>query len=160
VLTGLAASAVRQAAIPMAVFYLILMTALGVGLLRLNRRGTKDPVDRTGLPPGPVSPAGGGRRDEQGSATGPPGGWLALARHVLGTAAGGYLLLFAVAAGYYYAIVRVGGNFLTSALTGPALLILLGTPVWAALSWLAQRAHRRGGTAPGKPRRLPADPAG
>jgi hypothetical protein len=107
-----------------------------------------------------VSPAGGGRRDEQGSATGPPGGWLALARHVLGTAAGGYLLLFAVAAGYYYAIVRVGGNFLTSALTGPALLILLGTPVWAALSWLAQRAHRRGGTAPGKPRRLPADPAG
>jgi hypothetical protein len=153
--TGLAASAVRQATIPMTVFYLIFMTALGVGLLRLNRRGTKDPVDGAGRPPGLVSPADSGPQDEQGSATGPSGGWLVLSRHVLGTAAGGYLLLFAVAAGYYYAIIRVGGNFLASALTGPALLIVLATPVWAALSWLAQRAHRRGGAAPGKPRRLP-----
>jgi hypothetical protein len=153
--TGLAASAVQQAAIPMAVFYLIFMTALGVGLLRLNRRGAEDPMAGTGRPPGPGSPADSWPQDGQRGATGPPGGWLALTRHVLGTAAGGYLLLFAVATSYYYAIVRVGGDFLASALTGPALLIVLATPVWAALSRLAQRAHRRGETAPGKPRRLP-----
>jgi Family of unknown function (DUF6256) len=149
--TELAASAVRQAAIPMAVFYLIFMAALGLGLLRLHRRGPRHPADGTGRP------AGAGSRPQDGlvSATGPPGGWLVLVRRVLGTAAGGYLLLVAVAAGYYYAITRVGGNFLASALTGPALLIVLATPVWAALSWLSRRAHGRGGTAPGNPGRPP-----
>jgi Family of unknown function (DUF6256) len=114
-------------------------------------------VDGAGRPAGADSPTGSRPQDGQGGATGPPGGWLMLVRRVLGTAAGGYLLLFAVAAGYYYAITRVGGDFLASALTGPALLIVLATPVWAALSWLAQRAHGRGGTARRAPRRPPRD---
>jgi uncharacterized protein DUF6256 len=130
---GLPAPVIHQAVIPMAAFYLILMAALGAGLLLLRRHG--------GGAPSPIP--------------GPRRGWPALIRHVLGTAAGGYLLLLAVVTGYYYAIARVGGHFLTSAVTGFALLIALALPVFAACSWLAWRARHRDGTAPRKPWRMP-----
>ena len=68
-------------------------------------------------------------------------GWPALLRHGLTTAAGGYILLVAVVVGYYYAIARVGGDFIDSAFSGTAVLIAIAIPVFAVLSWLTE--HRR-----------------
>ena len=158
-MAGLAASVIRQSLIPMAAFYLIFMAALGLGLLLLQRQsaGAAGSADESGRRRGgagpmdesPRQPATGGPTDEngqqdggRGSTPGVPRGWPALIRHALGTAAGGYLLLLAVVAGYYYGIARVGGDFLVSAVTGPALLIVLATPVFAALSWRAERSRR------------------
>ncbi|HJY93670.1 MAG TPA: DUF6256 family protein [Streptosporangiaceae bacterium] len=109
----------RQALIPMSAGYLILMSALGFGLRRLYR------------PPGPRPP-------------GPPSrtGRAALARQIAGTVIGGYLLLMAVIVAYYFGVARVGSGFLESALTGTALLLGLAAPVFAALSWLAERRGR------------------
>ncbi len=126
--TVLAASVIRQALIPMAAFYLILMAALGLGLLSLSRRG----IGQASAP-----------QRRPADVRGAPRGWAALARHVAGTVIGGYLLLLAVVTAYYYGIARVGGAFLYSAVTGAALLIGLTLPVFAALSWLSARAHRR-----------------
>lgn len=159
-MAGLAAPVIQQAVIAMAAFYLILMTALGIGLLLLQRggAGAVSAGDGNGPPPGAgaVSPDESGRPAARpGSPPGPRRGWPALARHALGTAAGGYLLLLAIVTGYYYAIARVGGHFLTSAVTGFALLIALALPVFAARSWLAEWAHRRNRAAPGESRRLP-----
>jgi hypothetical protein len=127
--TVLASSADRQALVPMAAGYLILMSALALGLrLLYQSRATQgDP----GQLPGP-GPAGSGR----GSS------WAALARHVTGTVVGGYLLLMAVVVAYYYGVARVGPGFLQSAVTGTALLIGLAAPVFAAASWLAGRLRR------------------
>jgi len=131
-LTVLAASADRQALVPMAAGYLILMSALALGLRLLYRpRATQA---EPGQSPGP-SPAGSRRRS----------GWAAQARHVTGTVVGGYLLLMAVVVAYYYAVARVGPGFLDSAVTGTALLIGLAAPVFAAASWLAERLRRRRG---------------
>jgi hypothetical protein len=121
----------RQALIPMAAGYLILMSALGLGLRRLYR------------PPG--APAASGPQPDKARAVRPdPGertGWAA-ARHVAGTVVGGYLLLMAVIVAYYFGVARVGSGFLESAVTGTALLLGLAAPVFAAMSWLAER--RRG----------------
>ena len=124
---ALAAAVIRQALISMAVFYLILMAALGLGLLGLyrGRSGRGDP---------------GAVRDR---------GWPAFARHVLPTVLGGYLLLLAVAGAYYYLVARVGSAFLSSAVTGTALLIGLTVPVYAAVAWLAARSPGRAGKPPG-----------
>jgi hypothetical protein len=128
-LTVLAASADRQALVPMAAGYLILMSALALGLRLLYQpRATQD---EPGQPPGP-GPAG----SRRGSS------WAALARHVTGTVVGGYLLLMAVVVAYYYAVARVGPGFLQSAVTGTALLIGLAAPVFAAASWLAGQLRR------------------
>jgi hypothetical protein len=122
----------RQALIPMAAGYLILMSALGFGLRRLYRpRGAPSAAD----------PARG-----QGSAA-PPGpgqhtGRAGALRQVAGTVIGGYLLLMAVIVAYYFGVARVGPGFLESALTGTALLLGLATPVFAALSWLSERRGR------------------
>jgi hypothetical protein len=121
----LASPVIGQALVPMAAFYLILMAALGLGLLGLRRRGT-------GQGGGPAA------------VPGAPRGWAAFTRHLLATAIGGYLLLLAVVGAYYYGIARVGGPFLRSAVTGPALLIGLTMPVFAAIAWISVRAHRRG----------------
>jgi len=144
----------RQAVIPMAAGYLILMSALGFGLRRLYRpRGS-----RSGAEP----PPGQGEQPEQAPATPPatapatppgrepatppgPGqrtGRAALARQIAGTVIGGYLLLMAVIVGYYFGVARVGPGFLESALTGTALLLGLAAPVFVALSWLAERRGR------------------
>jgi hypothetical protein len=48
----------------------------------------------------------------------------------------------AVIVAYYYGVARVGPGFLEDALTGTALLLGLATPVFAALSWLADRRDR------------------
>ena len=131
-MTVLAASADRQALVPMAAGYLILMSALAGGLRRLYRPPATQA--EPGQPPGP-SPAG----------SRPRSGWDVQARHVTGTVVGGYLLLMAVVVAYYYAVARVGPGFLDSAVTGTALLIGLAAPVFAAASWLAERLRRRRG---------------
>ena len=132
-MTVLAASADRQALVPMAAGYLILMSALALGLRHLDR--PRAPQPGPGQSPG-TSPAGSRR-----------GGWAALAWHVTGTAVGGFVLLMAVVVAYYYAVARVGPGFLESAVTGNALLIGLAVPVFAAASWLDGRL-RRGGRPP------------
>jgi hypothetical protein len=127
----------RQALIPMSAGYLILMSALGFGLRRLYRpRGAppgqgERPEQARATPPGPPSP-------------GPPSrtGRAALARQIAGTVIGGYLLLMAVIVAYYFGVARVGSGFLESALTGTALLLGLAAPVFATLSWLAERRGR------------------
>jgi Family of unknown function (DUF6256) len=126
------ASPDRQALVPMAAGYLILMSALGLGLRRLYR------------PPG--VPSASGTQPDEARATRPdPGqriGWAALARHVAGTVVGGYLLLMAVVVAYYSGVARVGSGFVESVVTGTALLLGLAAPVFAALSWLAERRGR------------------
>jgi hypothetical protein len=129
-LTVLAASADRQALIPMTAGYLILMSALAIGLRLLYRpRATRD---RPGQPSG-ADPAR-SRRDSRRAR---------LPRRVAGTVVGGYLLLMAVVVAYYYGVARVGPGFLTSAVTGTALLIGLAAPVFVAASWLAGWLLRR-----------------
>jgi len=115
--------------------YLVIMATLGFGLHRLLRPGVGDRPER-GLaaeqPAGP-RPAAGTRR-----------GWLLLARHVAGTAVGGYLLLMAVVIAYYYGVARVGGDFIKSAFTGTAMLIGIALPLWGAASWLTERRPSAG----------------
>jgi len=130
-LTVLAASADRQALVPMAAGYLFLMSALALGLRLLYRPRATQAEPRQ-------SPGSGPAGSRRGS------GRAALARHVTGTFVGGYLLLMAVVVAYYYAVARVGPGFLQSAITGTALLIGLAVPVFAAASWLAGRLRRRG----------------
>ena len=122
----------RQALVPMAAGYLLLMSALGFGLRRLYRpRGA--PSDEDERPdPGRVTPPGPGQRT----------GWTALLRQAAGTVVGGYLLLMAVVVAYYSGVARVGPAFLESAVTGTALLLGLAAPVFAALSWLTERRRR------------------
>jgi hypothetical protein len=140
--TVLATSVERQALVPMAAGYLILMTALALGLRSLYRpRATQA---EPGQSPGP-SPAGSQQRD----------GWAALARHAGGTVLAGYLLLIAVVIAYYYAVARVGPGFVEGAITGSALLIALAVPVFAAASWLAERLRRPG---PARHPPVPAEP--
>jgi hypothetical protein len=134
----LASLVIRQALVPMAAFYLILMAALGLGLLGLRRRGE--------------SQAAAGPERGQAATGGPPRGWAALTRHVLSTVIGGYLLLMAVVAAYYYGVARVGGAFLSSAVTGTALLIGLTVPVFAAASWISRRVPGWRGKPPGESR--------
>jgi hypothetical protein len=129
-LTALAASAERQALIPMAAGYLILMPALALGLRRLYRPPATQPGPQSSPGPGPAGSCG-------------RGGRAALARHVGGTVIGGYLLLMAVVVAYYYAVAQLGPGFLDSAVTGTALLIALAAPVFAAAVGLAGRL--RGG---------------
>jgi hypothetical protein len=120
----------RQALVPMAAGYLILMSALGFGLRRLYRPGRSGGDERPD--PAPASPPGPGSR----------AGWATLLRQVAGTVVGGYLLLMAVVVAYYFGVARVGPGFLQSAVTGTALLLGLSVPVFAALSWLADRRRR------------------
>jgi len=122
----------RQALVPMAAGYLVLMSALGFGLRRLyrpsgNPSGRAEGPDNTRTtPPSP------GQRT----------GWAALIRRVAGTVVGGYLLLMAVVVAYYFGVAKVGPGFLEGALTGTALLLGLAAPVFAALSWLTERRRR------------------
>jgi hypothetical protein len=153
-LNVLAASTDRQALVPMAAGYLILMSALAFGLYRLYR----PKAARAGEPPGP-SPAGTGETPGPSPAAAgkPPSpassrrrsGWASLTWHVMGTVIGGYLLLQAVVVAYYYGVARVGPGFLESAITGTALLLGLAAPVFAAASWLDERRRRgRSASAP------------
>ena len=154
-LNVLAASTDRQALVPMAAGYLILMSALAFGLYRLYR----PKAARAGESPGP-SPAGTGETPgpspaAAGKPTSPAGsrrrsGWASLTWHVMGTVIGGYLLLQAVVVAYYYGVARVGPGFLESAVTGTALLLGLAAPVFAAASWLDER-RRRGRSASAPP---------
>jgi len=127
----------RQALIPMAAGYLILMSAFGFGLYRLYRPRAAPSAEVPSaqvplLARGPATPPGPGQRT----------GWAALLRRIAGTVIGGYLLLMAVIVAYYYGVARVGPGFLENALSGTALLLGLAAPVFAALSWLAERRAR------------------
>jgi len=130
----LTSSLIRQALVPMLAGCLLIMATLGFGLRGLRRPKARDQHGRSltaGPPEGP------------GSAAGSRPNWLALARHVTGTAVGGYLLLMAVVIAYYYGVARVGGDFINSALTGTAMLIAIALPLWGAASWLTERRRQR-----------------
>ena len=131
-----ASSPVSQALIPMLAGDLLIMTTLGFGLyfLARSKAGDRHAGSRTAERPDGTRPAAGPRH-----------GWLLLARHVAGTAAGGYLLLMAVVIAYYYGVARVAGDFITSAFTGTAMLIAIALPLWGAASWLTERRRRRDG---------------
>lgn len=96
-------------------------------------QGTAAPTDRAARP---------GRRGLRALIR-PGPGWPRLILHYLGTAVGGYLLLMIIIILYYYLVARVAGNFVQSALTGCAMLIGLSTPIFLALSWLAERTGWR-----------------
>jgi len=127
-------SPVSQALVPMLAGYLLIMAALGAGLRLLARSKTGGPQagSRTAGRPEGTRPAAGSRH-----------GWLLLARHVAGTAVGGYLLLMAVVIAYYYGVARVAGDFITSAFTGTAMLTGIALPLWGAASWLTERRGQR-----------------
>ncbi len=145
----MSAHLLRQDFVPMVAGYLIIMAALGTGL-RLHQRSAAAGLPAEPAVPGrppagpPAAPAVPGRPP-----AGPPAApavplrWGRLARHVTGTAAGGYLLLVLVVIGYYYGVARVGGAFIKSAFTGCALLTALALPVFAVLSWLSERRRAR-----------------
>ena len=118
----------RQALIPMAAGYLILMSAFALGLYRLYHPRPAPPAE---APPANGPPAPGQRT-----------GRAALARRIASTVIGGYLLLMVVIVAYYYGVAKVGPGFLEQALTGTVLLLGLAAPVFAALSWLAERRSR------------------
>jgi len=122
----------RQALVPMAAGYLILMSALGFGLRRLYRPRGAPSGGVEGPDPARATPPGPGQRT----------GWTALVRRVAGTVVPGYLLLLAVVVAYYFGVARVGPGFLEGAVTGTALLLGLAAPVYTALSWLTERRRR------------------
>jgi hypothetical protein len=162
----MSSSLIRQDLVPMIVGYVLIMGALAIGL-RLSRRQAPRPGPGTAVParaagqlrqagragPGGAPAAGPGQQELVAGRRPGPGrlsltarmkpGWPRLAVHYLGTALGGYLLLMAVIIAYYYGVAPVAGNFLQSAFSGCALLIGLATPVFAALSWLAERTGWR-----------------
>jgi hypothetical protein len=158
-----AASVVRQALVPMVAGYLILMAALALGLWRMYRSGAGQRPGRpqAAQPPGQAEarPPPGQPEASSPAAVPPPGqpaarprsGRAVMARLVISTVVGGYLLLMAIVVAYYYGVAKVGGSFLESAFTGTALLIGLTTPLFAAASWLTERSWRRRGH--------PADPS-
>ncbi|MDO0911245.1 hypothetical protein QQM39_10370 [Streptomyces sp. DT2A-34] len=105
--------------------YLLVMGYLGLGLLIMRRRPIRRWRRAQRIAPAP------GRH-----------GWPALVRQVAGTAIGGYVVLVAVAVGYYHGVTRLGGQFLLSAVTGPALLIGLTLPAFLLASWVATRRRK------------------
>jgi hypothetical protein len=143
----LAASGDTQALVSMTVGYLILMSALALGLWRLYR-----PAAQRAGPAASPGPDSAGSR--------PRGGWVTLAWHVTGTAAGGYVLLMTVVVAFYYGVSQVGPRFLTDAATGTALLIGLAAPVFAAASWLDIRRTQRRGRLQGAGELLPGQERG
>ncbi|WP_052851010.1 DUF6256 family protein [Streptomyces avicenniae] len=104
----------------MLVAYLLTMGALASGLRTLR----DDPGGR---------PRSGGRR----------AGWPGLVRQVLVTAAGGYVLLLLVVAGYYVGVARHDGDFLLSAVTGAASLVGVALPPLLAVSAALTRTRTR-----------------
>jgi Family of unknown function (DUF6256) len=129
-----ASSLIRQALVPMLAGYLVIMATVGFGLHRLRR---PKPGDRHERGPAAEQPAG------PGAAAGSRRGWLLLARHVAGTAVGGYLRLMAVVIAYYYGVARVGGDFIKSAFTGTAMLTGIALPLWGAAPGLTERRRQR-----------------
>jgi Family of unknown function (DUF6256) len=121
---------IRQDVLPISIGYGLLMLVLAIGLW-LQRRSPADQADS--------------RRPDAARH-----GWLVFARRVGGTALGGYLLLMAIVILYYYGVARVGGQFLTSAFTGCALLLAISLPLFAAASWWTQRRRRRADQRHGK----------
>ncbi|MHB1593404.1 MAG: DUF6256 family protein [Streptosporangiaceae bacterium] len=151
----MSSAVIRQALVPMLGGWLILMAVLAIGL-RLSMRATREPRQgstrepRQGSQRGAAGPDDRARADDPADLAGPTDpagssraglGWPAVVKHGLATAAGGYVLLVAVVVGYYYAVARVGGDFIDSAFSGTAVLIAIAIPVFAALSWLTE--HRR-----------------
>ncbi|MFD0343402.1 DUF6256 family protein [Streptomyces sp. NPDC127117] len=103
--------------------YLLVMGFLAAGLIVARRR-----------PPGAWTTA---RRLAPAATVGR--GWPALVRQVVGTALGGYVTLTIVTVAYYRGVAHLGAGFLTSAVTGAALLLGIALPVFLLASWAATR---------------------
>jgi hypothetical protein len=131
---------IRQALVPMVVFYIAIMVVLAVGL-RMSRRQPTGSAPAAGKPSGAATRATAAALWPRGlrplAARGP--GWLRVITQYLYTALGGYLLLMLVVVIYYFGVARVGGNFIESAFSGCALLLGLSAPVFLVVSWLAKR---------------------
>lgn len=126
--------------------YLLVMGYLAAGL-RLACREARPGVSGGG--PGRFSGEKrhdgrrGGRKGRLPVAAASRRGWPAFVRHVLTTAAGGYVLLMAAVVAYYHGVARLGGSFLAEAFTGAARLLVLTLPLFLAASWLSERRSRR-----------------
>jgi hypothetical protein len=141
----MSSAAIRNALVPMLVFYTVIMVVLAVGL-RMSRRQAAGTAAGTERPPD-SRPSGAATRVTPAAlwprflrplaARGP--GWLRVVTQYAYTAVGGYLLLLLVDVAFYYFVARVGGNFIESAVTGGALLLGLSAPVFLAVSWLVKR---------------------
>jgi hypothetical protein len=135
----MSSTAIRQALVPMAVFYIVIMTVLAVGL-RMSRRQADGPPPAAGKPSGAATRATPAALWPHAlrplAARGP--GWVRVAAQYLYTALGGYLLLMVVVISYYYGVAKAG-DLIGSAFTGCALLLGLSAPVFLAVSWLAKR---------------------
>ena len=124
----MSSSLIRQDLVPMVAGYVLVMGALGTGLLLARRSPARSEEPRSGrlAVTARVKP-----------------GWRRLGVHSLATAVGGYLVLMAVIILYYNEVAPVSGNFVVSAFSGCAMLIGLAAPVFFALSWLADRKDWR-----------------
>jgi uncharacterized protein DUF6256 len=123
--------------VPIGGGYVILMAALAVGL-RLQRRGAAE--KKAGESDADVPAVG-------RLASRFAGGWPRFAVQVAATAAGGFVLLMAVLAAYYYGVSKIAGDFLESALTGCLMLLAIALAVFAIASRVAEiRRRRPGGT--------------
>jgi hypothetical protein len=154
----------RQDFIPVLGSYLIIMAVLAIGLRQSLGAGADRRVPDEAGQASPGGRAGPGSTSDPGDSrpAGPvrAAGVRRLIINVAGTAVGGYLLLMVVVVLYYYGVVRVGGAFIKSALTGCALLIGLAAPVFAAASWLAERRDQRHGRKPApRPSTQPSNPS-
>jgi hypothetical protein len=112
------------AAAVMLIGYLLVMSYLGVGLWILRHH----------------------LREQETGLAGAAGGWPGLVRRLAVTVLGGYLMLMAVAVGYYQGVARVGGHFVASAFTGCAALIGIALPVFLLASYLTVRRKGRTNT--------------
>jgi hypothetical protein len=119
---------IRSDLIPIGTGYAVLMVALLAGLLAARRRV------RAGRP---LTRHTGRRLDR---------GWPAFVWHVLTDALGGYLLLAGIDVLYYYLVARVGGSFLDSAFSGPALLLAVALPIFLIASSISQYRWRQRGS--------------
>jgi hypothetical protein len=140
----MSSTVIRQALVPMLVFYIVIMTVLAVGL-RMSRRQAAGTAAGTEQPP-ESRPSGAATRVTAASlwprflrplaVRGPR--WVRVVAQYLYTALGGYLLLMVVVISYYYGVAKAG-DLIVSAFTGCALLLGLSAPVFLAVSWLVKR---------------------
>ena len=72
--------------------------------------------------------------------------WLALARYVVGTAAGGYLVFLLIVVAFYFILGGEDRSFVVEALReGSVLTFAMVVPAFVLISWLYGLADRRRG---------------
>ena len=127
----------RQAVAPVGAAYLVVLVML---LAYRRDRGERGAPDRAGRV-GPVR----GRR-----------GWIELARYVIGTAAGGYMIFLLIVVAFYFVLGGEGRDLLLEALReGSVLAFAIVVPGFLLISWVHGLRGRRT-----RPSRSLTDPEG